>query len=680
MNEFDPFIKLPDKNLEKSTLSGKYKFAWIEDSFTPKSISQSEDIMHSGSSHIGTSFSDKKMFSFLAAVTIFLLAMVARLVFIQILEKDTYAVKAEGNRERIIPVPAERGLIFDRNGVQLTENIPNFSLAIIPQDLPKDKEELKKMIQKLSEIVSGDTEEIEKTLQKYRNYRHDSIVIREDIPYDSALKVLVAAADLPGITVHKGSKRLYVVEDAKKNINSTTTNFLKENEIEEIKEKSRPNSLAHVLGYIGKLSPEELGEYYSKGYLPSDSIGKMGVEQSYEEYMRGIYGKKRIEVDARGAEQAVLAAEDPTPGSHIKLSIDHKIQEKMEALITDWLQKNNRTRASAVALNPKNGEILALVNVPNFDNNDFSGGITQETYQNYITNQDKPLFNRAIAGSFPSGSVIKPAIASAALTEGVITPKTTINSTGGIWIGERFFPDWTPVGSGITDVRKSISWSVNTFYYYIGGGYKDFQGLGVTKINQYLEKYGFGSKLGIDIPGEGTGFLPTPEWKKREKDEEWYVGDTYNFSIGQGFFLTSPLQIASMTGVIANRGTLYKPHVVRAIIDPKTKKEAIIAGEKIRENFIPKKNLETVGLGMKDCVDTGPCGVLRSLPFSVAGKTGTAQWNSEKPTHAWFTSFAPYHNPEIVVTIMLEEGGEGSRTASHIAADFYRWWGQYTGK
>ncbi len=676
----DPFAKTPGKDLEKDTLHGKYRLAWIENSFTPKSISQSEDIRHSGTSHIGTSFSDRKMFLFLAIATILILGMMGRLVYIQILERNAFEVKAEGNRQRIIPVPAERGVIYDRNGIQLTENIPNFSLAVIPQDLPRDRNELQKVIQGLAEITGSDAEGIEDVLHKYRNYRHDSIVITEDIPYDAALKILIASDTLPGITIQRGSKRLYLTKNPEAIVLSTTTKLLSETEVEKIEKSSQASSLSHILGYIGKLSPEELENLYEKGYLPSDSIGKTGVEQSYEGIMRGSYGQKRIEVNAKGAEQTVLAAIDPTPGNHIKLSIDYKMQDKLEEILKEWLKKNDRTRASGVVLNPQNGEVLALVSLPGFDNNDFSGGIDAAQYAEYLANEDRPLFNRAIGGSYPSGSVIKPAVASAALSEGIITAKTTINSTGGISVGGRFFPDWTPVGSGITDVRKSISWSVNTFYYYIGGGYKDFEGLGVTKINEYLRKYGFGTKLGIDIPGEYDGLLPTPEWKKQTKGEEWYVGDTYNFSIGQGDFLTTPLQIASMTATIANKGTVYRPHVVHSTIDPKTKTEKIIAPEKSKTNIIGRQYLEIVQLGMKDCIDTGPCGVLRSLPFSVAGKTGTAQWNSNRSTHAWFTSFAPFNKPEIVVTIMLEEGGEGSRTASHIAAEFYRWWGKYTGK
>ncbi len=678
MIDFDPFIKLPGKGLEKGKIEGKYRFAWIEDSFTPKSISQNEDIMYSGTSHIGTSFSDKKMFSFLVVITVLLLGMMMRLVYIQILERDEYTVKAESNRQRMIPIPAERGIIYDRNGIQLTQNIPNFSLAVIPQDLPRDESGITEVIEKLSEITQIAPQEIQEMLEKYREYRHESIVIIEDIPYDYALKILIISDRLPGITIQRGSKRLYLTQNPENDIKNNPE--LEESYTQSTSTGRNPNSLSHILGYIGKLSPEELEEYYEKGYLPSDAIGKIGVEKSYEQYMRGIYGEKRIEVNSRGAEQSVISTRAPTPGSHIALSIDYRMQQEMERLLTEWLKKNNKKRASAVVMNPQNGEVLALVSLPGFDNNDFSGGIDKATYEQYIEDPDHPLFNRAIGGTYPSGSVIKPAIASAALAEGVITPKTKILSTGGIQVGPWFFPDWSRVAHGMTDVRKSISWSVNTFYYYIGGGFEDFVGLGVDRINQYLKKYGFGEKLGIDMPGEYEGFLPSPEWKKKTKGEQWYVGDTYNYSIGQGDFLTTPLQIASMTSAVANKGTVFVPHVVRAILDPVTKEEKKVSGEKARTGIIHRTHLETVQLGMKDCIDTGPCGVLRSLPFSVAGKTGTAQWNAEKDTHAWFTSFAPFNNPQIVVTIMLEEGGEGSRTASHVAADFYRWWGTYTGK
>ena len=232
----------------------------------------------------------------------------------------------------------------------------------------------------------------------------------------------------------------------------------------------------------------------------------------------------------------------------------------------------------------------------------------------------------------------------------------------------------------MTNVRHSLAQSVNTFYYYIGGGYNNFDGLGVDRITTYLKKFGFAKKLGIDILGEATGFLPSKQWKQDQKGERWYIGDTYNLSIGQGDLLVTPLQIAAMTTVVANNGTLYKPHVVQKLIDPISKKESPIEPEIIRSNFINPVYLSTIRAGMRDCVTYGSCLRLSLLSFEAAGKTGTAQWNRNKEPHAWFTSFAPYENPEIVLTVLVEEGGGGSRIAAPIAYEFYDWWGRYTGR
>ncbi len=662
--EIDPFLIQPKKN-EK--LGGKYKLSWVEDSLTIGSARQDEDMVGSGTSHIGSSITSKKIFAILLTITLALTIILGRLLYLQVLQGDEYYARAEGNRQRIIPIPSERGLIFDRNGIQLTQNIPNFSLAVIPQDLPRDDRGLNLIISQLSEITSHETQDIKDTIEKYRYYKRDSIVIEEDIPYDTALKILIASADLPGIHIQRGSKRLYDPDGIV--ITSTT--------LDNIVPETSYNALSHVLGYVGKLSPEELDIYYEKGYLPSDSIGKIGVEKTYEEYLRGIYGRKRIEVDARGKEQAILAEEAPYPGSHLTLSIDIQMQSKLEEIMKRRMQEEGTSRASAIAMNPQNGEVLALVSLPGFDNNDFSGGIESEKYTNYIQDEDRPLFNRAIGGTYPSGSVIKPAIASAALQEGIINATTSFLSTGGISVGAWFFPDWKTGGHGRTNVRKSIAWSVNTFYYYIGGGYGDFVGLGVSRITDYLRKYGFSNKLGIDIPAEADGFLPSPEWKKKVKDEPWYQGDTYNLSIGQGDFLTTPLQIAAMTATISNGGTLYQPHIVKEVYDEVTHDTIPIDPVVLNSNFIAPSHIQTIKGGMNDCVHDGSCWALRNLPFESGGKTGTAQWNSNRNTHAWFTSFAPLDYPEIVVTVMVEEGGEGSLAAEPIAGEFYKWWANY---
>ena len=265
-------------------------------------------------------------------------------------------------------------------------------------------------------------------------------------------------------------------------------------------------------------------------------------------------------------------------------------------------------------------------------------------------------------------------IATAALQEGIITAKTTFLSNGGLRIGNWFFPDWQAGGHGLTNVRRSIAWSVNTFYYYIGGGFEHFVGLGVDRITAYLKEYGLSEKLGIDIPGEQPGFLPSKEWKESVKGERWYVGDTYNLSIGQGDLLVTPLQINSLISTIANGGTLYKPHLMKYEEDPITKEKVIYETEVLNDNIVNSEYTEQARLGMKDCVDYGSCRRLSLLPFTSAGKTGTAQWSSTKENHAWFTAFAPYDNPEITLTVLVEEGGGGADVSAPIAFDILNWW------
>lgn len=638
--------------------------SWVEGSFTFDEATGKQVATPYTKRHMGTSITYRRLLILLSAFFLVFTLLLSRVFFLQMVKGNAYRAMAEGNRERIVPIPAERGIIFDRNNITLTKNIPNFSLALVPQNLPRDKEEREEVVGRLSELTGQTDESIRSTLKTYGNYSYESIIIQEDLDYETALSIQIAAADLPGIYIHRGSKRLYLHSlETQANIGTTTL-----------------MSLSHVLGYQGKLSPGELDELYGKGYLPSDTIGKTGVEKSYESYLRGVYGRRQIEVNAMGREQAVLAEEPPSPGSHVILAIDAKMQQELERIMNETLQNEKKTRAAGVVLDPRNGEVLAMVSLPAYDNNDFSGGIDAKTYKEYIANEERPLFNRILSGTYPSGSTIKPAVAAAALQEGIITPKTTFLSNGGLRFGQWFFPDWQPGGHGVTDVRKSLAQSVNTFYYYIGGGYGDVVGMGVDTIMAYLKKFHFSQKLGIDLSGEQDGFLPSREWKQEVTGERWYIGDTYNISIGQGDILVTPLQIANMTAAIASGGTMYRPHVVKEIKSTTTGEKKVIQPEIIAKDIVDAGHIETVRLGMRDCAVSGSCRRLSLLSFPAAGKTGTAQWNRNKPNHAWFTSFAPFDDPEIVVTILVEEGEEGSRVAAPIAYEFYRWWGEYTGK
>ncbi len=644
------FLPLLDHD---ASISVQTEADWIEQS--DMGIYVSGD---TGGGFVDPPIRTKRRNFFYGFVVICFLFLAGRIGYLQIIRGVAYREAAEGNRQRIIPIPSERGLIFDRNDVQLTKNIPNFSLALVPQDLPRDTDEKNALILRLSELVEAPFEDVEAIIERYGAYSYESIIIQEDIDYETALRIHIAASDIPGIHIHRGSKRLYIEE-------------------QDDVEAALPLSMSHILGYLGKLSPKELKVLYEIGYLPADTLGKIGIEKQYESLLRGTYGVRRIEVNSLGKEQKILAEEPPMAGSHVTLTIDTHMQRALEDVLMNTMKRSGYSRAAAVVMDPRDGAILSMVSIPAFDNNDFSGGIDVETYNSYITDENLPLFNRAIAGTYPSGSTIKPAVAAAALEEGVITPQTTFLSQGGVRVGPWFFPDWQAGGHGRTDVRKSIAWSVNTFYYFIGGGFEDFVGLGVDRIARYLSHFGFSSQLGIDIPGEAIGFIPSKQWKEEKKRERWYVGDTYNLSIGQGDLLATPLQLATYISSIANGGTLYKPRLVEKTTSISTQEERRVSSEVIREIPIRKSHIETVRLGMKDCVDYGSCRRLSLLPFSTAGKTGTAQWSSTKEPHAWFTAFAPYDNPEISVTILVEEGEGGSATGAPITFEFLNWWWKY---
>lgn len=644
---------------QKLSLGKRARYAWVEDSTVTDARGNGTPGFREGWNYIDSSFTNKKAMVFLGVVSIFFCTIIVRLFYLQIMNGDEYRVLAENNRQRVIPIPAERGLIYDTKGVALTKNIPRFSLALIPQDLPRDKESRGAVISRLAELTGKTDEEIAALLKEFGAYSYESIVIQENLDYEMALSIHIAASDLPGIYIQRGSKRLYLHGKTEDGTTSSTM------------------SLSHVLGYEGKLNREELDALYEKGYLPSDSIGKTGVEKTYESYLRGVYGKKRIEVNAYGREQSSLAEQPPSPGQHVRLSIDVAMQAKLEEIMRTVMTSKGKVRGSGVVMDPRNGRILALVSLPAFDNNDFSGGISNTKYREYMDNPDRPLFSRAISGTYPSGSSIKPTVAIAALSEGIITAKTTFLSTGGLRLGSWFFPDWRAGGHGVTDVRKSIADSVNTFYYYIGGGYNNFVGLGIERMATYFKMFGFSERLGIDMPGEAPGFIPSREWKLEKKKEQWYVGDNYNVSIGQGDVLVTPLQIASMTATIANFGTIYVPSVVEGTIDAVSKEVRMFEPQVLRKVNVSREHLDTVRWGMRDCVLVGSCRQLSALPFEASGKTGTAQWNSNKENHAWFTSFAPFDNPEIVVTILIEEGVEGSGISAPIAYQFYDWWWKY---
>lgn len=571
-----------------------------------------------------------------------------RLLYLQIINGPYYQSIAENNRIRTYSIKAQRGLILDRKNNILADNIPNYILRIVPIDFPKTEEKKNIIINYLSEIIKISPEEIRQKIQIFNSKSYEPIIIADSLNYEKALTIKMFSYNYPSVLLDIESQRTYLTP--------------------------KSISLSHVLGYLGKINDEDAKK--NSNYDGTDSIGKIGIEYEYESFLMGSKGREQIEVDAIGKEIKKIADIRPIAGNNLILTIDSEIQSKLEELLSRALIKTKKTKGVAIAMDPTNGEVLALVSLPGFDNNIFSKGISQNELQKILSDESQPLYNRSIYGLYPSGSTIKPVIAAAALQEGIITQWTQINSVGGIRINQWYFPDWKTGGHGLTNVKKALAESVNSFFYYIGGGYEQFEGLGLDTLLHYFRMAGIGSQSGIDLPDESEGLIPTKEWKEEVKKESWYIGDTYHLSIGQGDLLVTPLQVANWTCMISNGGILYQPHLVLKIIDNNDKIIKKIEPEVLQKNAFSLENLDIVKQGLRDTVVYGSARSLSDLPIKVAGKTGSAEWSSKKPTHAWFTSFAPYPDPKIVVTILVEEGGEGSSVAAPIAKEFYLWWSQ----
>lgn len=576
------------------------------------------------------------------------------LIWLQGIFGQSYKDIAEGNRIRLLPIKADRGLIYDRNLRPLVKNIPNFSLMVVPGDLPKNKQEKEQVRDELLSLLKfisvdnnpADYQYIVDLFDSLSPYSYQPIVIIEHLDYQSAINSILRLNELPGIALETSAQREYLQD-------------------------SNLGIFSHILGYVGKISPEELEK--NQNYLLTDLTGKMGLELYYEDLLKGIDGQKRIEVNSLGKEERIESYERPKTGQDLILSIDSDLQKKAAEVLTKYLSINNSRTGAVVALNPQTGEVLSIFSWPSYDNNIFITG-SQDDYQNLIDNPDKPFVFRSIAGEYASGSVIKPVIAAGALAEGIINKRTTINSYGGIQVSQWFFADWKKGGHGPTDLVKALAESVNTFFYYIGGGFKDFKGLGIEMINHYARLFGLTEKTGIDLPGESFGFLADPEWKQEIKKERWYIGDTYHIAIGQGDILVTPIQVANYTAAIANGGTLFRPYLVKSIKDSETGEEKHIHPEIIRHDFIEIEHIDLIKKGLKAAVNWGSARRLASLPMAAAGKTGTAQVGGDKRPHAWFTGFVPYENPEIVLTILIESGGEGSAAAVPAAKEIFKFW------
>lgn len=433
-------------------------------------------------------------------------------------------------------------------------------------------------------------------------------------------------------------------------------------EIDNVRTYPMGQKFAHVIGYVGQISEEQLQMSEYKNYRPGDRIGQMGVEAEFEDILRGTDGGEIIEVDSQGVKLRTLRFKPPIPGQNVYLSIDAALQDKIYQLMQETLSKLNICCGAAVAMDPNNGQVLALLSFPVFDPNLFTAGGDEGAIDEIFSRLNAPILNRAIAGTYPPGSTFKIVSSLSALASGV-SPNTTFQDTGVIYLGPYKFSNWyfNQYGKveGPVNLVKAIQRSNDTYFYKIA------QIVGEKSLADWARKLHLGRKLEIDLPGEEKGLIPDDDWKQKNYGEVWYPGDTLHMAIGQGFVLTTPLQILGITSFIATDGTLYKPEL---LLNEKPKVMV--------SNLLPKEKIATVKEGLKlVSKQGGTAWPFFTFPLATAGKTGTAEYGDPKGrTHAWYTSFAPADDPKIALTVLLEGAGEGSSVAAPIAKEAYRWY------
>jgi len=602
----------------------------------------------------------RNFFLFYALIIICLAGLLLQAGHLEVIKGEYYQNLAQGNRLRIYSLPAPRGIIYDRFQQPLVYNVPSFDLAVNLNDfLDNPLSVQEEILEKVAKILEGELfqekshfqkEELKQKIAEAQG-QVGQLVLAKNIERSAALILESLIKDWPGWRLEKNPRRQYM----------TASYF------------------AHILGYTGQVSPTDLEEH--PDYSLNDQIGKIGLELQYESFLRGRPGQEQIEVDFSGKTQSLLATKPAQSGQGLILHIDEELQKKVYQSLEKTLnQLGSKKKAAAVAMDPRNGGILALVSLPSFDNNLFAQGISQIDLAVLKNDPNLPFLNRALAGQYPPGSTIKPMIAAAALEEEIVKPEQQINCQGGLSIVHQYesqiiyhYPDWK--AHGLTDIIKAIAQSCNVFFYTVGGGYDQINGLGVEGIKKYLQYFGLGQASQIDLPHEEIGLIPDREWKKEAKpNEDWYLGDTYHLAIGQGDILVTPLQLTSAIASLVNGNILYQPQLVDKIIDSNKKIVEDIPAKVIRQEFIKSENIKTVQEGMRQAVLTGSARALANLAIKVAGKTGTAQFGTIGEAHAWFVGYAPYEEPQIVLTILIEGGGSGDQAAVPVAKEVLEWY------
>ncbi|MEI6702373.1 MAG: penicillin-binding protein 2 [Deltaproteobacteria bacterium] len=569
------------------------------------------------------------------------LLLILRLWHLQILNQADYRSMSENNRLRFVPVAASRGAILDRNGVALVSNRPSFSLAVIPQEVT-DKEAL---LTQLSSLLRLDRTEMSDRWEKSKGRaKYYPIVLASNITRDQVEIVEENRLMLPGVEV----------------------------EMKPVREYSNGLLGAHLLGYIGEISENELNAKGFEEYNPGDYIGKNGIERSLENELHGGDGGRQFEVDARGRVLRTISESYPTVGNSVVLTIDAAVQKQAERSFGDQA-------GAAVVLDVNSGEILAFVSNPGYDPSLFSGKLPADKWKEYLEDKRHPLENKALTGQYPPGSTFKIITALAGLEEGVVNESSSVVCKGSYEIGNSTFRCWSKSGHGSVSLRRSLKESCDVYYYQLG------EKLGVDRIAKMAERFRLGSALGIGLLNEKNGLIPTTEWKQKRFGKRWFAGETLPVAIGQGYVLMTPIQLASMIATVANDGIVRRPHLVKRIVDADGKSLKEFGPEIISKTNISPDNLRKVKQGLLDVVNAaGGTGTNARLgDVRVAGKTGTSQVvklsEDRKKSlpyqyrdHALFVAFAPFDKPEIAVAVVVEHGGGGGAVAAPIAGRILR--------
>jgi penicillin-binding protein 2 len=581
-------------------------------------------------------------FLYLLVVPVTLL-LIFRAGSLQIAQGAKNRELADGNRIRSVTIFSTRGIIYDRNHQLLARDTPQYRISITPSDIPKDPPSRASAIQRVASVTHIPAADIRAAITtQTRTNPFASTLLKQPIDQETALQLQANGGQLRGVTVSITPSRQYPAGE----------------------------SFSQILGYTGSITQAELASEPAGQYDLNAMIGKSGIEQSYESTLRGQNGKQQVEVDSTGRPNRVLGGIQPVPGNDVVLSIDEGLQNQFYNSLAEQVQKFHAPGGAGVAIDPRTGEILAMVSYPSFDNNLFAKGISSSEYAKLSNDPNSPLLNRTVSGTYPSGSTIKPFIGLSALKEGTISPNTTIQGVAQISVGGSNFPDWT-LHSGAVNLARAIAQSVNIFFYGVVGGFNipgvgNMKGLGPDTLAKDLGVMMFGHKTGIDIPGEATGQIPTPSWKEQVEHQPWYLGDSYHLGIGQGDFLVTPLQMAVATAAIADDGKLLKPTLVHQVVSPDgsvVKNE----GPKVLNNQIaPPADIEIMQRAMLTTVEggnvngvsyNGSASPMRDLPVTSAGKTGTAQFGANNQYEdGWYEGYAPFNNPQIAIIALIEKG------------------------